>query len=115
MNTRIFSVMAIPFFAQVVQAQETQPAPGPGNFLIMMIPILLIVYFLMIVPEKKKQKARQLMLQNVKKGDRVVTVGGIVGTIGNTKGDNLTIKTGENTVIEVTKSSVSSVITDENK
>ncbi len=108
----LISVTAIvALFAKTTLAQENQPAQGP-SFLIMMIPILLIVYFLMIVPEKKKQKARQQMLQNVKKGDKIVTVGGIVGTVGNVKDTSLSIKTAENTIIEVTKASVSSVVND---
>ena len=112
MTKYLISVRAIvALFAKTTLAQETPPPQGP-SFLLMMIPILLIVYFLMIVPEKKKQKARQQMLQNVKKGDKIVTIGGIMGTVGNVKDDSLSVKTAENTVIEVTKASVSSVIND---
>ena len=50
----------------------------------MLLPILLmfaVVWFLMIAPERRKQKARQAMIRNVKKGDQVVTAAGIVGKV----------------------------------
>ncbi|MDG5816862.1 preprotein translocase subunit YajC [Chitinispirillales bacterium ANBcel5] len=110
MNKYLLHASGVVFlFSSAVFAQETEPSPG-GSFLIMMIPILLIVYFLMIRPEQKKQKARQAMLQNVKKGDKVLTVGGIVGVITNVKDSTLMIKIGDNTVVEMTKTAVSSVL-----
>src|SRR5262245_6182400 len=70
------------------------PAPGPapggappggaGGLGGMLLPILLmfaVVWFLMIAPERRKQKARQAMIRNVKKGDQVVTTAGIVGRV----------------------------------
>jgi len=96
-----------------INAQETtEPAPtgGFGSLLPMMIVMFAIIYFLMIRPEQKKQKQRQEMLGNIKKGDKVLTAGGIIGVVGNVKDDVIMVKIAENTVIELTKSAITSVI-----
>lgn len=98
-----------------VLAQEQQPAPGGGfgGILPMMLVMFVIIYFMMIRPEQKKQKQRQELLKNLKKGDKVLTAGGIIGIVGNVKDNSVMVKVGENTVMEFTKSAVTSVITDE--
>ena len=61
---------------------------GGGGGLLAYLPfilILLIMYFLMIRPQAKRQKEKQRMLEELKKGDRIVTIGGIHGTIGGFK------------------------------
>jgi preprotein translocase subunit YajC len=63
----------------------------------------------MIRPEQRKQKQRQKMISEMKKGDRVLTAGGIYGVIHNVKDDLVILKIAENTNIEVLKSAVSSV------
>jgi preprotein translocase subunit YajC len=64
----------------------------------------------MIRPEQKKQKKRREMLSELKKGDRVVTAGGIHGTVGNVKEDSVMVKVADNVVMEFAKSSVTSVL-----
>ncbi|MFP4416747.1 MAG: preprotein translocase subunit YajC, partial [Chitinispirillaceae bacterium] len=87
--------------------------PG-GNFFTGVLPMMLvmfaIIYFLMIRPEQKKQKDRQKMIDAIKKGDKVLTIGGITGTVSNIKGTMVNLKIAENTTVEVTKSAISSVI-----
>ena len=63
-------------------------APGEGgqqggnySFLIFMGLIFVVFYFLLIMPQRKRQKEHQQLLTNLKKGDRVLTTGGLVGTI----------------------------------
>tara|TARA_B100000579_G_C22417010_1_gene659031 strand:- start:163 stop:450 length:288 start_codon:yes stop_codon:yes gene_type:complete len=72
--------------------------------------IFAIIYFIMIRPQAKQQKEHARMLENIKKGDRVNTRGGIIGTIKNIKGKNKDIVVIEtnSTNIEVLKSHITS-------
>jgi len=83
-----------------------------GNFMFIMIAMFAIIYFVMIRPEQKKQKERQKMLSALKKGDKIVTIGGIVGVITNVKDTSYVVKSGEG-ILEVTKSAVSSLMGDD--
>ncbi|HXJ91268.1 MAG TPA: preprotein translocase subunit YajC [Terriglobia bacterium] len=59
-------------------------SPSSGQALVQMLPILLIFavfYFLLIVPQQRQKKKTQEMLSNLKSGDRVITTGGVFGTI----------------------------------
>ncbi len=71
--------------------------------------ILVIMYFLMIRPQAKRQKEKQKMLGELKKGDRVVTIGGIHGTIGGFKGKEkkaVILKVDKNTSMTLNRSSI---------
>jgi len=83
-----------------------------GNFMFIMIAMFAIIYFVMIRPEQKKQKERQKMLSALKKGDKIVTIGGIVGVITVVKDTSYVVKSGEG-VLEVTKSAVSNLMGDD--
>jgi preprotein translocase subunit YajC len=71
--------------------------------------IFVIFYFLLIRPQVKKQKALAAMISNLKKGDRVITNGGICGVVVGTKEDAVVLKVAENTKIEVVKSAIASL------
>ncbi len=58
--------------------------------------MLVVFYFLLIRPQKKQQKTRKAMLENLKVGDRVTTIGRFYGTVTKIKDDILTIKVGPN-------------------
>jgi preprotein translocase subunit YajC len=100
-----------------VFAQDKAAAkPGSQSFmptLLMMAVIFAIIYFLMILPQKKKQKETQSMLNNMKKGDKIVTLGGMLGTVGNVKDNTVMVKIAENTVVEFRKSAIGAVLNDE--
>ncbi len=92
------------------------PAAGPaaeGNnpvhFFVMMALVMMVFYFLMIRPQQKKQQEVQKTISALKKGDRVVTIGGIIGTVASVQNDYVVLKVGdnENTKMEVLKSAVS--------
>jgi preprotein translocase subunit YajC len=92
------------------------PAAGGKSMLptiLMMGVVFAIIYFLMILPQQKKQKETQNMLKNVKKGDKVVTIGGMLGTVGNVKDDSVMVKVADNTVVEFRKSAIASILKDE--
>jgi preprotein translocase subunit YajC len=63
---------------------QTTTAPGGGNILLQLMPFILIfaiMYFLIIRPQQKRLKAHREMVANVKRGDTVVTAGGLVGKV----------------------------------
>ena len=68
--------------------------------------IFLIFYWLLIRPQRKKRQQHQTMIDTLKKGDEVVTVGGIVGTIVHLDDERLTVKTAENTRLVVERGKV---------
>lgn len=72
--------------------------------------VFVIFYFLIIRPQNKKQKETKQMLAALKKGDRVVTVGGIRGTVLTLKEDSVVLKVDGNTKIEFSRSAVSGVV-----
>lgn len=91
-------------------AQGGQAAPGPGGgFLTTMMPMLLIIgvmYLLVLRPQAKKQKELQKMLSELKKGDDVVTTGGILGRITGMKDDEITVQVQEGVRIRVLRSAI---------
>ena len=95
-------------------------AGKPPSLLTMLWPFLaigLLFYFLMIRPEKRKRAEIERMQENLKKNDRVVTVGGILGVVVNApSGSNevtLRVDDNTNTRIRVLRSSISRVLADE--
>ena len=89
---------------------ETVPASaGLGSTIIMMAIMLGVFYFMLIRPENKRKKEAEQMRSAVKKGDEIVTIGGIVGTVVDVKEKNIVIVTGADQVrIEFEKWAISS-------
>ena len=82
---------------------------GETNILTMLIPLVLIFavfYFLMIRPQRKRQKEHQQLIEELKRGDRVITAGGIYGVIENVSEDSIVIKVESGVTLRVTKGSV---------
>ena len=76
---------------------------GIGQF-IPLILIFVIFYFFLIRPQQKKVKEHKLMVENLKRGDRVITSGGIVGTIDRIiDGDKVEVIISDNVKVEVVK------------
>jgi preprotein translocase subunit YajC len=80
---------------------------GSSSFLIMMGLMLVVMYFFMIRPQQKKIKSQKLFIEGLKKGDHVITTGGIHGRITNIDGTTLIIDS-EGTRLKIEKSAVSS-------
>lgn len=72
--------------------------------------IILIFYFLIIRPQKKKEKETKNMLAAMKKGDKVVSIGGIRGTIAIVKETTVVVKVDDNTRIEFSKNAIAQII-----
>lgn len=75
--------------------------------LIFLVAIFAIFYFVMIRPQRKRQKEHQEMMQNLNRGDRVITAGGIYGTVESVSEDSVVIKVESGTTMRVNKASVS--------
>ncbi|MGI5076382.1 preprotein translocase subunit YajC [Treponema maltophilum] len=92
-----------------------QAAAQQGGILGMVLPIALIFvifYVFIIRPQNKKQKETQKMIDALKKGDKVVTIGGIHGVISSVKDQTIIVKVDDDAKIEFTRSAVASVIVD---
>jgi preprotein translocase subunit YajC len=72
--------------------------------------IILIFYFLIIRPQKKREKETKNMLSAMKKGDKVVSIGGIRGTIVSVKESTVVVKVDDNTRIEFSKSAIAQIL-----
>lgn len=93
---------------------EAAPAGGPGNGLMMPIVfglIIVIFYFLIIRPQNKKQKDLEKMLKAIKKGDKVITIGGIRGLVERVGDDTVVLRVdeGSGTSIEFNKSAIANL------
>lgn len=73
------------------------------------IAIIAIFYFFIIRPQNKKQKETQKMIDALKKGDKVVTIGGIHGVVSSTKEKTVILKVDENVKIEVNRAAIAGV------
>ena len=69
------------------------PAAGLGSTVVMMAIMLGVFYFLLIRPENKRKKEAEQMRSAVRKGDKITTIGGIVGTVVDVKENNIVIET----------------------
>ena len=84
-----------------------------GSPLSMLLPFVLIFgvfYFIVIMPAKKQQKKKDAMIAGLKKGDRIVTNGGIHGTVATVEDQSLLVKVAENTKIRISKSAVAGLV-----
>lgn len=97
-------------FEKLAYAAQS-PGGAEVNPFVSFAPLLLIFvifYFLIIRPQQKRQRDLQKMIENLKKGDRIVTTGGVIGTVTSIQNDYVVIKVGdnENFKIEVLKNAV---------
>jgi preprotein translocase subunit YajC len=103
-------------------AQTSGAVPGGGggifgqiNMLIPFIAMFAIFYFLLIRPQQKKQRELRQMLQNLKRGDRVVTSGGIYGTIVKIRNEIVHLEIADQVRIRVNKSSIADLVGEANR
>ena len=98
---KILSILAMLLaFATPVLAQG-EPAPagsGMTGMIIYFVIIIAVFYFLLIRPQKKQQKEAQAMIDSIKKGDKITTIGGFHGKVLSVKNGIITLQMGENKV-----------------
>ena len=93
----------------VLMAADSASSASLTSSLIMFAAIILIFYFLIYRPQKKRDKEAKAMLAAMKKGDKVVTIGGIHGTIVTVKDKTVVVKVDDSARIEFSKEAISSV------
>jgi preprotein translocase subunit YajC len=94
-------------------AQGAQTGGGTGGLLsslLLFLPLILIFYFLIFRPQQKQRKETQEMLANLKRGDRIVTRGGLIGVIDKVEEDTLRLEVGTNLRLRVRRDYVDRVI-----
>ena len=89
---------------------SARPQASPFAGLFPFFAVLAIFYWLLFRPQQKQAKEREKMLSNLKKGDRVLTSGGLYGTITGMKGDDLEVRFAENVKLTLARSAVSAVL-----
>lgn len=89
-----------------------QQQPNSFGFFLPIILIFVIMYFLIFRPQMKKQKEQKKMVDSIKKGDKVITTGGIFGVVAGVKEKEgtLILKIADNTKIELVRTSVARVL-----
>ena len=98
-------MLITPAYAQVTS--------GGSDFFIQLVPILLmfvIFYLLLLRPQQQRVKAHRELVTNIRRGDTVVTAGGIVGKVTKVRDDNeIEVEIADNTRVRVVKATVSEV------
>jgi preprotein translocase subunit YajC len=92
------------------------PPQAQPNLWVNMIPIaavFVIFYFFLIRPQQKQMKAHQKMLESAAKGDRILTTGGLYGTIVGVKGADLEVRFAENVKLTLARSGIAKVLSSE--
>ena len=96
----------------IAWAQNGQGTTGAGGIFGALMPLLLIFvifYFLLILPQRRKQSKHREMVKNLKKGDKVVTTGGVFGTVIRVKPEYLEVEVAENVRVKVQRSSITTL------
>jgi preprotein translocase subunit YajC len=92
----------------VLFQQQTQAPGGIISFLPLLL-ILGIFYLIVFLPARRRQKKVQMMIDNLKAGDKVITSGGIYGTIVGFKDDRIQLRVAENVKIELSRSAITAL------
>ncbi len=93
---------------QLVLAQQGSPAGGYAAILPFAL-VILIFYFVLYRPMRKRQKSLEQMVASLKNGDKVITSGGIFGTVAGIKDHTVMLKVSDQAKIEVAKSAIASL------
>ena len=101
-------LITLAFTGGCIPAGETGEEGGGSiaPMLIFLVLIFAMFYFLMIRPQRKRQKEHQQLVEELKRGDRVITAGGIYGEIESLSDDSVVIKVESGTTMRVARSSV---------
>jgi preprotein translocase subunit YajC len=101
----------VPHASLLLLIAPREGANGALVLAIQMIAMVAIFYFLLIRPQRKEADRHRQMLEALKKGDEVITAGGIIGTVVHAEADRVTIKTADTTRIVVERARIAKVST----
>lgn len=96
------------FFTILAQADGGQQSPM--SFFLMIGLFMAGFWFLIVAPQRKMQKEHDALVKGLKKGDKIMTKGGVFGTIVNVKSDRVSVKVANNTNIEISKPFIQTVL-----
>jgi preprotein translocase subunit YajC len=91
---------------------------GAGSSLIQFLPLVLIFgvfYVLIILPQRRRQRELQEVIANLKAGDRIVTTGGVIGTIQSVRETSLILRSADKSMLEIARSAVAGLEKEEEK
>ncbi len=100
-------------FSMFYLGSQQDAPPSGGSLFSALIPFILvfvIFYLLIILPSRKRQKKHQQMVEQLKPGDKIVTSGGIYGTVMGVQNDRIEVKIAANVKVDITKSAVAAVL-----
>src|SRR4030043_1356276 len=92
--------------AQVILMTQPKEGQKPWTTFIPLILVMVVFYFFLIRPQMKKQKDLKNFRESLKKGDKIVTAGGIYGKINNIAENIITIDVGNNVLLKIDKSAI---------
>ncbi len=108
--------MMLSVMQSIAWAQGTGGGSAAGSTWLSLVPFVLIFvifYFLLILPQQKRQKQQKALLDDLKKGDKVITASGIWGTVTNLGKTTVTLQIADNTKIKIQKDHISKLRSDE--
>ena len=109
--TSVFNLL--PLLLGQPQTSGASGSGGGGQLITMLVTfglIIVVFYFLVIRPQNRKQKEAKRLLENIKRGDRVLTIGGLQGFVDSVKEDSVILKVDDNVKIKFSKSAVSQIL-----
>lgn len=110
MRQLLFLVLSAFALAPVAAAQEAGgPAGGILGQLLFFVPLILIFYFLLIRPANQRQKRHKEMVEAVKKGDTVVTAGGLIGKVTKVAETEITVEVAEGVRVRTVRAMIADV------
>jgi preprotein translocase subunit YajC len=98
------------FFISDAMAQSPAPAGDGGLSLLFLVGMFVIMYFFLIRPQVKRQKEHKAMVEGLKKGDEIQTMGGLMGKILELGDNFMKVEVADNVVVTVRKASVEAVM-----
>lgn len=111
----ILGKMIDPYAMWLLAQEEAKKEVGPSDMLLQFAPMIaigLLFYLFLIKPQRKEQVQREAMLSALKKNDKVVTIGGMIGSVANISADGqeVTLKVDDNTRVRMIRSSIQRVM-----
>jgi preprotein translocase subunit YajC len=100
----------VDFFISSAYAQAASQQQGGGSFLVMMIIFFVIFYFMLMRPQMKQAKEHKNLIENLNKGDEVVTSGGLLGRITQVGENFVILEVATQTEVKIQKNSVTSLL-----
>lgn len=107
------------FFYLISKAYAMGPAPQGGSqgdpimsLIASLLPLILIIvvfYFLLIRPQQKRAKEHRQMIENLKRGDKVITIGGLYGVVDSVSPTTVVLKVSENVKLKFSKQSIAAI------